>query len=78
MTEHYLAARWQSTFPDAPPPAGPSTIALLRLAVMAQSEAASVAEAFRNLPPRAQELLSWELALTGCNDYSFLFFRFLF
>merc|ERR1719148_589160 len=49
VMEQYLVARWQDTFPDALLPTGPRSIALLRLAVMAQSEAGIIAEAFQRL-----------------------------
>merc|ERR1719277_1031770 len=71
VTENYLMARWQSECTPFAGPRGSSSIALLRLTVMAQGDASTVIQAFQSLPPDVSKLLSEELALTGCQDQLF-------
>jgi len=72
VTEEYLKVRWQE---HAPPlgeqPTGPEAIAKMRLACMAQTNAAAVLKAFPELPREDREILSTEMARTGCIGQSF-------
>lgn len=63
--EEYLNARWKMAFPDAVVPEDHTAIAQLRLAVMAQG-GWEVVSCFRRLSRADQELLSEEMARTGC------------
>lgn len=66
VVEAYLKARWAAMFQAAPIPSGPSSIAQLRLAVMAQQGASKAVSGFHNfLSPPAQETLSVEMARTA-------------
>jgi len=65
VVESYMEARWLSTFPEIELPKGPSSLAKLRLAVMAQGGAREALESFDMLPQASVTLLSTELARTG-------------
>ena len=68
VVEDYLVARWQRAG-AGPLPRGPSAIARLRLAVMAQGGGTD--DAFLQLPPADQLVLTDELARTGCAGQTF-------
>jgi hypothetical protein len=70
VVERYLRARWRHIVPDRSTPRGPSAIALLRLAVMTQSDE-RVVDSFKTLPAQHRRLLAEELALTGCAGQHF-------
>jgi len=70
--EQYLVWRWKSHQPAlGPPPTGAGSIARLRLVVMAQGHSRKLLEAFKELPQSDQQVLSNELALTGCPGQSY-------
>lgn len=71
--EDYLVWRWRSSEVQTcgPPPAGPGSIARLRLVVMAQGDSKKVLEAYQSLPSADIEILDDELARTGCKGQSF-------
>jgi len=71
VTESYLTARWERTFPDVTLPSGFTSVALLRLAVMAQNEGHYVIQAFKSLTNDMQNILAEELALTGVAGQSY-------
>jgi len=67
LVEGYLEARWAALLPSEPVPDDSSSIALMRLVVMAQCEdAMTVVNAFRKLPLADQSCLIAELSRTGC------------
>lgn len=68
VVEHYLIARWRATLPNQAIPTGNSSVALMRLAAMAGSNAETAVEMFRTLTSRDREVLSREMALTGLED----------
>mmetsp|Transcript_115579 Transcript_115579/g.367465 ORF Transcript_115579/g.367465 Transcript_115579/m.367465 type:complete len:845 (+) Transcript_115579:222-2756(+) len=72
VVESYLEARFASAMPDVLPPTDGTSIAVMRLVVMAQSAGGLVVEAFRQSPKTVQHLLATELARTGLRDQSFV------
>lgn len=68
--EEYLKARWTTAFPDAVVPEDHTAIAQLRLVVMAQG-GWEVVPCFRRLSRVDQELLSDEMARTGCSGQTY-------
>jgi len=71
--EDYLVWRWSSHKPTLGDiPTGTGSIARLRLVVMAQGHSQKVLEAFSALSYVDQEVLSVELACTGCLNQSYV------
>jgi len=70
VLERYLKMRWEEdghgTLPE-----GPDAVARMRLACMAQANAARVLEAFARLPDEERELLSLEMGRTACMSQSY-------
>lgn len=73
VLEEYLLWRWESTEAArcGPAPAGPGSVARLRLVVMAQGDSPEILNAYQGLPARDADVLNTELALTGCQDQQF-------
>lgn len=66
VMEEYLKVRWTETMGELP--VGDTGIAKMRILCMAQSNAQAILEVFDNLPGEDKELLSVEMARTGCVD----------
>jgi len=72
VMEEYLKMRWnEHTPPLGPLPKGDSCVALMRLVCMAQANAVRVVDGFGLLQPDDKEVLSAEMALTGCMGQSY-------
>eukprot|EP00440_Ansanella_granifera_P066560 gb/GFBE01072188.1/.p1 GENE.gb/GFBE01072188.1/~~gb/GFBE01072188.1/.p1 ORF type:complete len:957 (+),score=177.15 gb/GFBE01072188.1/:1-2871(+) len=73
VMESYLKYRWTDFSPYlGDPPTGPSAIAAMRLLCMAQANGQRVVEAFEtDVPPEDKEVLSLEMARTGCAGQSY-------
>jgi len=73
VLEDYLVWRWTNHVPDlGPVPAGPGSIAKMRLILMAQGDSQAILDAFANLPEEDQEVLGAEMALTGCKGQAYM------
>lgn len=71
--EDYLVWRWRTHKPDlGQVPEGPGSIAMLRLVVMAQGDSSCILSAFQQLPQEDREILTTEMACSGCQDQKFL------
>mmetsp|Transcript_3556 Transcript_3556/g.8885 ORF Transcript_3556/g.8885 Transcript_3556/m.8885 type:complete len:1071 (-) Transcript_3556:85-3297(-) len=65
--ENYLAWRWRTHDPSlGPVPEGAGSVARLRLIVMGQGDSIRILEEFEDLHPNYIDVLSQELARTGC------------
>jgi len=72
VMEDYLKMRWQEHKPSPGPlPTGDSAIARMRLLCMAQMNAPFVLRGWDELPEPDKEVLSLEMARTGCVGQSF-------
>jgi len=73
VMERYLKYRWTDHVPSLKePPEGPHAIAAMRLLCMAQANGRTVVDAFNlELPQEDKEVLSVEMARTGCAGQSF-------
>jgi len=73
VMEKYLKYRWSDHVPSlGEPPRGPHGLAAMRLLCMAQAHGRTVVEAFnQELPDEDKEVLSVEMARTGCAGQSF-------
>jgi len=71
--EKYLKYRWSDHVPNlSEPPQGPHAIAAMRLLCMAQANSRTVVDAFNlELPEEDKEVLSVEMARTGCSGQGF-------
>eukprot|EP00928_Gymnodinium_smaydae_P017751 TRINITY_DN16786_c1_g3_i1.p1 TRINITY_DN16786_c1_g3~~TRINITY_DN16786_c1_g3_i1.p1 ORF type:complete len:1262 (+),score=301.23 TRINITY_DN16786_c1_g3_i1:140-3925(+) len=70
--EDYLAWRWEQVEPSlGPVPTGEGSVAMLRLASMAQGNVKILVDAFSVLPDAGRTLLSRELAMTGIANQAF-------
>eukprot|EP00403_Amphidinium_massartii_P044049 CAMPEP_0178442454 /NCGR_PEP_ID=MMETSP0689_2-20121128/38173_1 /TAXON_ID=160604 /ORGANISM="Amphidinium massartii, Strain CS-259" /LENGTH=1001 /DNA_ID=CAMNT_0020066001 /DNA_START=208 /DNA_END=3213 /DNA_ORIENTATION=+ len=70
--ENYLAWRWRTHDPAlGPVPEGSGSIAKMRLVVMAQGDSSRLLEEFEDLSPCYIDVLSQELARTGCANQVF-------
>lgn len=68
VMEEYLKEYWTRHSPSLGPlPSGPDAVARLRLACMSQARAADVLRAFGELCLADREVLSREMAKTGCS-----------
>jgi len=71
VMQRYLLARWQHE-DGGEAPVGAHAVALLRLAVMAQAPSPAVVhQAFRKRPAPTLDILSTEMAYTGCASQLF-------
>jgi len=72
VMEEYLQVRWQEATPSlGPPPTGPCAIARMRLLCMAQTTASVVLRGFDSLTDEDRDVLSLEMARTGCACQSY-------
>jgi hypothetical protein len=72
VMEEYLKMRWQEHTPDlGPVPTGECAIAQMRLICMAQTNSMKVLAGFDDLSPDDKDVLSAEMARTGCIGQSF-------
>jgi hypothetical protein len=72
LVEQYLEARWKVLMESEDCPTDSSSIAVMRLVVMAQApDAHRVEDAFHALPFADQMCLQTELARTGCAEQTF-------
>lgn len=73
VIEKYLKYRWSDHVPSlGQPPVGPHSIAAMRLLCMAQANGRAVVEAFSDeLPTEDKDVLSVEMARTGCAGQHF-------
>jgi len=70
--ESYLKMRWQENeLSPGPVPTGDSAVAKMRLLCMAQTNALPVLHGFAELPEEDREILSTEMARTGCIGQSY-------
>jgi hypothetical protein len=72
VMEEYLKMRWEEHSPAlGRPPSGDDAIAKMRLICMAQLNSMKVLAGFDELPPDDKEILSVEMARTGCMGQSY-------
>lgn len=73
VMEKYLKYRWSDHVPSlGPPPVGTHSIAAMRLLCMAQANGRNVVDAFnQELPNEDKDVLSVEMARTGCTGQNF-------
>jgi len=72
VMEEYLKMRWAEHKPElGPHPTGDSAVAKMRLLCMAQMSSMKILNGFEELPPQDKEVLSTEMARTGCMGQSF-------
>jgi len=72
VMESYLKMRWQENeLSPGPVPTGDSAVAKMRLLCMAQTNALPVLHGFAELPEEDREILSTEMARTGCIGQSY-------
>jgi hypothetical protein len=70
--EDYLIWRWENHEPSlGAPPSGKGSIAKMRLVLMAQTDSHELLKQFSRLPEEEMNILSNELAMTGCQDQTF-------
>jgi hypothetical protein len=70
--ESYLKVRWDEHLPSpGPSPEGESAVARMRLLCMAQANATKILEAFESIDKSYQEILSREMARTGCKEQTY-------
>jgi hypothetical protein len=70
--EEYLKMRWQEHTPDlGPVPTGEDAIARMRLICMAQANSVKVLAGFDDLGTDDKDVLSMEMARTGCIGQSY-------
>jgi len=67
--EDYLIWRWANHEPPlGDPPTGRGSIAKMRLVLMAQGDSKEILRQFQQLPEEDQQVLSMEMAMTGCSN----------
>jgi hypothetical protein len=72
VMEEYLKMRWQEHSPDlGPQPTGECAIAKMRLICMAQTNSVRALQGFEELPVDDKDILSAEMARTGCMGQSY-------
>jgi len=70
--ERYLKERWAAHEPSlGPVPSGDGAVARMRLACMAQTNAARILEAFESIDEGYRDILSREMARSGCRDQAY-------
>ncbi|CAK0829857.1 unnamed protein product, partial [Prorocentrum cordatum] len=72
VVEEYLKMRWRENTPSPGPlPTGDAGVAKMRLLCMAQMSAGLVLRGFDEVSSDDQEVLGYEMALTGCVGQSY-------